>query len=359
MIEGGRFAGTSVSATANSIPRSELAPGYEISRLIKGGWQLAGDHGPVSLDEAPNDMAAFVEAGVTTFDCADIYTGVEAAIGRFRCLYPSLAKRVRIHTKFVPDLMALGEIDFGRVARSIDRSLQRLGMERLDLVQFHWWDYAKPGYVETALQLERLRNEGKIAHIGVTNFDTERLAQILAAGVSVIAHQLQYSLLDARPENGMVEFCSKRGIGLLCYGTVAGGFLSDRWLGKTEPAQLPPNRSLTKYKLIIDEFGGWDLFQELLQALRAVADRHDCDIATVASRAILEKPGVAGVIVGATNTSHLQDNGRIGAVALDAADHRRIREVTLQRAGPRGEVFGLERDRESRHGRIMKYNLNG
>jgi len=76
-----------------------------------------------------------------------------------------------------------------------------------------------------------------------------------------LAHQLQYSLLDVRPENGMAEFCRKRGIALLCYGTVAGGLLSDRWLGRPSPAKLPSNRSLTKYKLIIDEFGGWDLFQ--------------------------------------------------------------------------------------------------
>jgi aryl-alcohol dehydrogenase-like predicted oxidoreductase len=270
-----------------------------------------------------------------------------------------LAERVRIHTKFVPDLGILGNLDSAQVERSIDRSLQRLGMERLDLVQFHWWDYAKPGYVEVAMELERLRTQGKIAHIGVTNFDTARLAEILGAGVSVVAHQLQYSLLDSRPENGMVEFCRKRGIALLCYGTVAGGFLSDRWLGKAEPAQLPSNRSLTKYKLIIDEFGGWDLFQDLLQALRAIAERHGCDIATVASRAMLEKPGVAAVIVGATNTSHLQDNRRIGAFALSTAEHLRIDSVTQRRVGPSGEVYGLERNRESRHGRIMKYNLNG
>ena len=359
MSDGGRFRVAVDIGSSNVIPRAELAAGYEISRLIKGGWQLAGDHGPVNQDEAPHDMAAFVEAGITTFDCADIYTGVEAAIGRFRCLYPGLAERVRIHTKFVPDLGILGSIDSAQVERSIDRSLQRLGMQRLDLVQFHWWDYAKPGYVEVALELERLRHKGKIAHIGVTNFDTARLGEILAAGVSVVAHQLQYSLLDARPENGMAEFCRKRGIALLCYGTVAGGFLSDRWLGKPEPAQLPSNRSLTKYKLIIDEFGGWDLFQELLRVLRAIADRRGCDIATVASRAMLEKPGVAAVIVGATNTSHLQDNRRIGALALTAAEHRRIESVTQRRAGPGGEVYGLERDRESPHGRIMKYNLNG
>lgn len=346
------------AARAGWMPRSEIAPGYDISRLIKGGWQLAGDHGPVNADAAPHDMAAFVEAGVTTFDCADIYTGVEETIGRFRSLYPGLAKRVQIHTKFVPDLQSLDKVDCRYVARTINRSLRRLGMDRLDLVQLHWWDYKQPGFVAAAQELGRQQRAGKIAHIGVTNFDTTRLAQILDAGVPVVSHQLQYSLLDTRPENGMVEFCREHHIGLLCYGTVAGGFLSDRWLGQSEPAELPSNRSLAKYKLIIDEFGGWELFQELLAALRAIADRHGCDIATVASRAILDQPGVSAVIVGATNTSHLQRNRLVGSLQLDDHDYRSIRQVTQWRAGPHGEVYGLERDRDGRHGRIMKYNLN-
>jgi aryl-alcohol dehydrogenase-like predicted oxidoreductase len=169
---------------------------------------------------------------------------------------------------------------------------------------------------------------------------------------------LQYSLLDARVLNGMAQACQARGIGLLCYGTVAGGFLSDRWLGEPEPAAGITNRSLIKYKLIIDDFGGWDLFQELLRALRKVADKHSCDIATVASRVMLQRDGVAAVIVGATNASHLDANARIGAVELDSEDLSAIDAVTRCHSGPEGDVFTLERDRQGRHGRIMKYDLN-
>src|ERR1700722_7199094 len=107
-------------------------------------------------------MAAFVEAGITTFDCADIYTGVERLIGSFRRAYPTHAKQVQIHTKFVPDLAYLRSLDGAGIAATIDRSLTRLGQERLDLVQFHWWDFAIPRYVETALELDRLRRAGKI-----------------------------------------------------------------------------------------------------------------------------------------------------------------------------------------------------
>src|SRR5579872_5152955 len=149
------------------IPRAALGEGYTISRIIKGGWHLAGDHGHIDPKQAQRDMATFVDAGITTFDCADIYTGVESMIGSFRRTYPEHAKRVQIHTKFVPDLSDLNTVGGAQVQAIVDRSLQRLGLERLDLVQFHWWDLAVPRYVETALELERLRRAGKIARIGV------------------------------------------------------------------------------------------------------------------------------------------------------------------------------------------------
>ncbi|NDF40033.1 MAG: aldo/keto reductase [Proteobacteria bacterium] len=166
------------------IDRFDLAPGYSISRLLKGGWHLAGGHGTIDPAQAVADMATFVEAGITTFDCADIYTGVEELIGRFRAARPDLAGRVQVHTKFVPDLADLDRVDRGYVTRVIDRSLQRLGMDRLDIVQFHWWDYAVPGYVEAATVLEDLRRAGKIRLIGATNFDTPRLAEIASRSPS-------------------------------------------------------------------------------------------------------------------------------------------------------------------------------
>lgn len=340
------------------IPRYTLADGYTLSRIIKGGWHLAGDHGAIDPQQAVKDMALFVEAGITTFDCADIYTGVEELIGKFRRAYPTLATQTQVHTKFVPDLSDLGSVEGRYVERIIDRSLQRLGMERLDLVQFHWWDFNVPRYAETALELERLRQAGKIAHVGVTNFDTQHLDEIVSAGVPVVSQQLQYSLLDDRPAASMVEYCQLHDIVLLCYGTVSGGFLSERWLGKLEPSSELKNRSLIKYKLIIDDFGGWDLFQQLLAVLARIAAKHGTDIASVASRAILEKRQVAAAIVGATNASHLQANVNMASVHLDADDLALIATVTGRRRGPEGDVYTLERDRTGRHGQIMKYELN-
>ncbi len=247
------------------VPRIRLAPGYDISRIIKGGWQLAGGHGAVDIDAAVADMSAFVNAGVTTFDCADIYTGVEALIGSFlRRLRAergaAAAAMVQVHTKCVPDRDRLLHLTRDDIRALVDRSLQRLGVDALDLVQLHWWDYQVPGVVLAAQWLDECRRQGKIRHIGLTNFDAAHVSVIAAAGVPIVSHQVQYSVLDRRPSHGMSALCGTHGIGLLTYGALAGGFLSERWLGQPEPLEPLENRSLVKYHLIIQEFGGWATF---------------------------------------------------------------------------------------------------
>jgi aryl-alcohol dehydrogenase-like predicted oxidoreductase len=340
-----------------------LRPGYEISRVVRGGWQLAGGHGAVDRRAAVDDLIASAEAGITSFDCADIYTGVEEIIGEFKTAYGSkhgaeALARIKVLTKFVPDLDILPKISKAHVASVIDQSLRRLRTDRLDLVQFHWWDYAVPGYVDAALWLVELQKEGKIRLLGGTNFDTPHSAELIAKGYPLVSMQVQYSLLDSRPELGLAALGREHDMHLLCYGSVAGGFLSDRWLGQAEPKPPFENRSLTKYKLIIDDFGGWALFQHLLKTLRRIADALGSDIATVASRALLERPQVAAVIVGARNQRHLTANAAIADLRLGAGDLARVDEVLRQRQGPIRDCFMLERDRSGRHGAIMKYNLN-
>jgi aryl-alcohol dehydrogenase-like predicted oxidoreductase len=343
--------------------RITIAPGYEISRVIRGGWQLAGGHGAVDADVAVDDMVAFADAGITTFDCADIYTGVEEMIGRFRLRYRDLRGQealdnIRIHTKFVPDLAVLPTITKAYVESVIDTSLKRLNLERLDLVQFHWWAYDIDGWLQTAAWLKELQQAGKIDKVSGTNFDSDHVTALVDAGIPFASLQLQYSLLDRRPEKRMVQLAAQHDFALFCYGTVAGGFLSDKWLGVAEPSHPLDNRSLTKYKLIIDDIGGWDLFQALLATLRRIADRHQTDIATIASAAMLRRPGVAAVIVGARNRDHLGSNLAISDITLSAEDLAAIEAVMATAKELEGDVYTLERDRDGRHGSIMKYNLN-
>ena len=348
-----------MSVAAVLVETTELAPGYRIPRIIRGGWQLAGDHGPVERERAIADMAEFLDAGLNTVDGADIYTGVEDMYGAFNAARAAAGlPRMQVHTKFVPDYGDLATVDSAYVRRIITRSLQRLNAERLDLVQFHWWDYSVPRYVETAMALRALQKEGLIAHIGGTNFDAAHAQEIMDTGVPLVSMQTQYSLLDRRPAGQLTALGARHGMHLLCYGTLAGGFLTGHWLGRAEPEATPANRSLVKYKLIIEEFGGWSAFQALLRALQTIAQRHAVSLSSVAIRWVLEQPGVAAAIVGARYADRIASTLEVFTFQLDVSDHALLQPILDASPGAGGEPYSLERDKTGRHGRIMKYDLN-
>ncbi|PHN02728.1 aldo/keto reductase [Flavilitoribacter nigricans] len=346
-----------------AIARTEIVPGYTISRVLKGGWHLAGGHGPIQPQRAIEDMKAFVDVGITTFDCADIYSGVEELIGQFLRTYRhefssgDLAP-VQIHTKYVPDYNLLGSLSKRDTESVIDRSLRRLGREQLDLVQFHWWDFNIPGYVEAGLHLAALQKAGKIKHLGLTNFDGAHLTEMIEAGIPVVSNQIQYSILDQRAERYLQTIQQQHGIAFLAYGSIAGGFLTDRYLDMPDPTGPLENRSLTKYRLIIEEFGDWAFFQATLKVLRSIADKYEVGIAEVAAQWVLQRPLVAGVIIGARNRHHLDKLKSLTRFSLQQSDLEIIQRQIDRAEGPSGPVYGLERDKNGRHGRIMKYNLN-
>ena len=179
---------------------------------------------------------------------------------------------------------------------------------------------------------------------------------MVEAGLKPASIQIQYSILDRRAENGLTDYCLENGIGILCYGTVAGGFISERFLRQPEPKEFD-TRSNIKYKLIIDDFGGWELFQELLADLDEIAVAHDTDIATISSAFTLSRPGVKAVIVGARNLEHLQNNLLIPKIVLSDDEIAAIENIIAKATGPVGAVYGLERDNE-RHRSIMHTNNN-
>ena len=228
------------------------------------------------------------------------------------------------------------------VEESIEISLRRMDVETLDLLQFHWWDYQDTNYLDALTHLSDLQDEGKIRHLGLTNFDTDHLRRIVDHGVRVVSNQVQYSLIDRRPEVQMVQFCQEHNIQLLAHGTLCGGLLSDKYLEQPEPGRSSlTTASLLKYKQMVDAWGGWDLFQELLGALRAVADKLGASIANVAVRYILGRPTVAGTIIGVRLgvTDHRTENARIFDLTLDTEDQDRI-EPVLNRSGDLYRLIG-------------------
>ena len=315
--------------------RYNLTANMPICRILNGLWQVSGAHGRIDPAAAVSSMFDYVDAGFTTWDLADHYGPAEDFIGEFRRqLAAARGSRalsdILAFTKWVP---RPGPMTRQVVEGNIDLSRQRMGTDRLDLLQFHWWDYRDSRYLDALAILTDLRDEGKIREVALTNFDTQRMQFIADHGVRIVSNQVQYSLIDRRPEVAMAGFCQANESSLLAYGTLCGGLLSDRYLGQPEPPGAALNTaSLRKYKQMIDAWGGWGLFQQLLSTLRAVADKHDATIANVAVRCILDRPAVAGVIVGARLgvAEHIADNARVFDIHLDADDLQAIEGVLSQ-----------------------------
>ena len=310
----------------------QFTPDLPICRLLNGLWQVSGGHGRIDPATAIDEMIGYHDAGFTTWDLADHYGPAEDFIGEFRRRLaarsgPQALAAMQAFTKWVP---SPGPMTRQVVERAVDVSRRRMNTETLDLMQFHWWDYRDLRYLDALEQLAALRAAGKIRHVGLTNFDTERLKIMLQRGLPIVSNQVQYSLVDRRPEVAMAPFCQEHGVVLFTYGTLLGGLLSERYLGRPEPGSRELNTaSLRKYKQMIDAWGGWALFQELLQAASQVAERHGVSIANVAVRAILDRPAVAGVIVGARLgvAEHLAENARVFSFQLDAEDWARLDAV--------------------------------
>jgi aryl-alcohol dehydrogenase-like predicted oxidoreductase len=312
--------------------RFKFTPDLEICRILNGMWQVSGAHGYVEPERGVSEMFRYHEAGFTTWDLADHYGPAEDFIGEFRSRFAARYGRERLaemqaFTKWVP---YPGPMTREIVERAVDISRKRMGVDALDLLQFHWWDYGDDRYLVALGHLADLQRTGQIKHLALTNFDTQHLGIIVERGIPIVSNQVQYSIVDRRPALRMAEFCRQHGITLLTYGTVLGGLLAERYLGRFEPRRAELNTaSLQKYKQMIDAWGGWGLFQELLAMLRRIAEKHQVSIANVGVRYVLEQPAVAGVIIGARLglSEHIADNERVFSFALDAVDYEQLDEV--------------------------------
>jgi aryl-alcohol dehydrogenase-like predicted oxidoreductase len=277
-------------------------------------------------------MFAYHDAGFTTWDLADHYGPAEDLVGQFRERFAAQRGseklgEIQAFTKWVPPP---GPMSRQTVEAAIAVSLRRMRVDCLDLLQFHWWDYQDRRYLDALKHLADLWREGKIRHLALTNFDTERLGIIVDAGIAIVSNQVQYSLVDRRPAAKMATLCQEHGITLLTYGTLLGGLLSEKYLGRSEPGRGElTTASLQKYKNMIDAWGGWTLFQELLAVLKPIAEKHGVGIGTIGTRYVLDRAAVAGVIIGARLgiAEHIADNARTFDIALDADDVAAIEPV--------------------------------
>jgi len=334
--------------TITKVPTVQLGKSsLKVSRTIQGYWQLAGGHGKYSQDEAIKNMQAHYNAGITTLDTADIYGPSEQIMGRFL----KDQKGAVPCTKFCC-FAFLSEIDKTEVKTRIQKACDRLQVDKLPLVQFFWSNYDIKRYVDVALMLTELKEEGLIGEIGATNFDLKRLKELKDAGVPLVSHQVQLSCLDQRPvQSGMADWCAENDVSLIAFGTVGSGILSEKYLGRGPPTQEEKNTaSMRMYTKTAERFGSWTLVQELLQTMDAVAadvrstsSGVDANIANVAQRYVLDTKAVASVLVGVRNRNHIDENVRTHSFELSAAHRDAIGAVLAKRKGPAGDVWDLER----------------
>lgn len=314
---------------------------FELPRLFSGLWQLSSPSwGSASQSQMITQFMEYISNGFTAFDMADHYADAEVIFGQMRSSL-SDAGAVFGATKYC--IFHQTTITAEVVRANVTERCQRMSAEYIDLLQFHWQDYNDHQYIEA---LRFLQQDERVRQLGLCNFDTERLQEILEEGLDIVTNQVQFSLIDARPRFKMGEVCARHNVKLLTYGTLCGGFIADKWLGKAEPqlfgAESTPSQR--KYFEMIQTWGDWDLFQTLLQVLRKVADKHNVSISNVATRWVLDFPYVGAVIVGARMgvSEHMEDNLRTYGWRLDSEDQRNI-EAVLEKSR-REEVFKVMGD---------------
>ncbi|MGQ0639348.1 MAG: aldo/keto reductase [Gemmatimonadaceae bacterium] len=318
----------------SQVERHRLARDLEISRIVTGLWQVADmerHDGPLDVDAAAAAMQAYLQAGLTTFDMADHYGSAEDIAGRWRQRDPRRANEAALLTKWVPaPFLDAAPVSPSDVRDAVQRSLDRLHGDRIDLLQYHAWRFDDPRWLEHLWALQELKREGCIRHIGLTNFDSAHLRIAVTSGVEIVSNQVCYSVIDHRAQGRMSEFCAAHNIALLAYGTLAGGFVSPRWLDHPEPNwDELPTWSAMKYGRFIRAAGGWTPFQGVLRALHAVATRHGVSMPNVACRYVLDQPAVAGIIVGARlgERDHIAENLRVFQLRLDDSDRATITQA--------------------------------
>ncbi|MEC7372807.1 MAG: aldo/keto reductase [Thermoproteota archaeon] len=296
-------------------------------------WQVAGGHGQINHDSAISQMLDYNEKGFNTWDMADIYGPAESFYGDFRNEIEKKKgknelEKIQGFTKFVPNP---GSMTRSIVEHYIDQSMKKMNVDVIDVIQFHWWDYNDANYIDALHELTNLRDNGKISHLALTNFDTERMQVMVDDGIQLVSNQVQYSIIDQRPNVKMASFCKNHDMKILAYGTLLGGLLTENYLGVPKPTQADLDTySLQKYMNMIDAWGGWNLFQELLVVLDDIAKKHNVQIANVATRFILDRPAVAGTIIGSRLglSDHIEQNSKTFSLQLQNDDFEKIKSVT-------------------------------
>jgi aryl-alcohol dehydrogenase-like predicted oxidoreductase len=297
------------------------ASGLWVSEIAYGNWlthasQVAEDAAVACVHEA-------LDAGITTFDTADVYaqTGAEAVLGR--ALAGQRREGLEIFTKvYWPTGPGRNDRGLSRkhILESCEGSLRRLQTDHIDLYQAHRFDHHTP-LEETLRAFDDLVRAGKVLYVGVSEWRAEeiRAALDLAAQMGldrIVSNQPQYSMLWRVIEAEVVPECEAAGIGQVVWSPMAQGILTGKYL----PGQPPPEGSRASDPTGAGFVSRWlrDDVLERVQGLRPLADQAGLSMAQMAVAWVLGNPNVSTAIVGASRPEQLADSVRASGVVLDA-----------------------------------------
>ena len=305
--------------------------GLKISEITYGNWLTHGSQ--VENDVATACVRAALDAGISTFDTADVYANGAAETVLGAALKGERRESLEIFTKVYFPTGPGGKNDVGlsrkHIMESIDASLRRLQTDYVDLYQAHRYDTETP-LEETVQAFADVVRAGKALYLGVSEWTGEQIqaAHTMATdlGVQLISSQPQYSMLWRVIEDEVVPTCRALGVSQIVWSPIAQGVLT----GKYAPGQPLPEGSRAT-----DDKGGAQFIQRFLrdevltrvQALRPIADELDLTLAQLAVAWVLANDNVATALVGASRPEQVASNAAAAGVALDDDVLRRIDEV--------------------------------
>ncbi|HOW17734.1 MAG TPA: aldo/keto reductase [Phycisphaerae bacterium] len=300
----------------------------ELPVITFGAWGIGGLFwGGSDDDEGIRAIQAAIDHGVDAIDTAPMYGcgHSESLVGK---AIKGRRDRVRILTKCglrwdstegefyftikAPDgrdVCVYKNTKAASIRHECEQSLTRLGVETIDLYQVHWPSASAPAE-ETMGALVRLKEEGKIRHIGMCNYRAADLAEALRFG-PVVSDQIKYNLLEREIESDPLPFCRRENLGVLCYSPMALGLLTgkvtmDRTFPETDIRGRMPWYQPTNRRRVLDA----------LEKIRPIADAHGATLAQVAVAWVLTRQGVTTALVGARNARQAVENAAAAGLRL-------------------------------------------
>lgn len=297
--------------------------GIKVSAIAQGSWEMAGNvWGNVEDENSINTIHAAVESGINIIDTAASYGGgrAETVVGK---AIKGIREKVVLCTKcglrVNSDHTVAYDLSPENIRQEVERSLERLDTDYIDLYQFHYPDPSRP-VAESLEEMKKLRSEGKIRAIGVSNFNAEQMQEVIAAG-GVDSIQLKFNMLN-QENRSLIELCAANGIGVITYGSLAGGMLTGIY--KTPPTFGENDRRKDFYPFFEEPlFGKARKLVDLLDQIAEETGRQTVDIAV---NWVIHQPGVTTSLFGSITPEQARANAKSGDFTLTQEQLARIDE---------------------------------